>query len=78
MMREVDDTVWQELRMNAEALVEALDSTFRIIESCLDRWSLDMLDEEIRREDFGPGWVHTRGSVIQRVFSHDVHQNEIA
>ncbi len=59
--------------LDAEALVEALDSTFRIVERCLDRWTLDTLDEEIRRPDFGPDWVHTRGSVIQRVFSHDVY-----
>jgi hypothetical protein len=31
-----------------------------------------MLDEEIRREDFGADWAHTRGWVVQRVFSHDV------
>lgn len=59
--------------LNADALVAALDSTFRIVEGCLDRWTLDMLDEEIHREDFGEGWVHVRGSVIQRVFSHDVY-----
>jgi DinB superfamily len=59
--------------LSAEALVEALESTFRIVESCLDRWTLDMLDEEIRREDFGEDRVHTRGWVIQRVFSHDVY-----
>jgi hypothetical protein len=59
--------------LTAVELVEALDSTFRIIEGCLDRWTLDMLDDEIRRDDFGPDWVHTRGSVIQRVFSHDVY-----
>jgi uncharacterized damage-inducible protein DinB len=59
--------------LSAGALAEALDSTFRIVESCLDRWTLDMLDEEIRRLDFGADWVHTRGSVIQRVFSHDVY-----
>ena len=58
--------------LTADALVEALDSTFRIVERCLDRWTLDTLDEEIRREDFGEDWVHTRGWVIQRVFSHDV------
>lgn len=58
--------------LNAGQLVEALDSTFNIVEGCLDRWSLEMLDEEIRRPDFGPEWVHLRGSVIQRVFSHDV------
>ena len=58
--------------LDADQLVEALDSTFRIVEGCLDRWTLEMLDEEIRRPDFGPDWVHLRGSVIQRVFSHDV------
>ena len=58
---------------NAEALVEALDSSFRIVESCLDRWTLEMLDEEIRRPDYGQGWVHSRGWVIQRVFTHDVY-----
>lgn len=47
---------------------------FRIIERCLDTWTLDMLDEEIRRA-FGDDdeWVHTRGAVIQRVFAHDVY-----
>jgi hypothetical protein len=58
--------------LSADALVAALDSTFRIVERCLDRWTLDTLDEEVRRTDFGEDWVHTRGWVIQRVFSHDV------
>lgn len=59
--------------LDAEALVAALDTTFRIVENCLDRWTVDMLDEELRREDYGEDWVHTRGSVLQRVFSHDVY-----
>jgi uncharacterized damage-inducible protein DinB len=59
--------------LNAEALVEALDSSFRIVENCLDRWTLDALDEEIRRPEWDDSWVHTRGSVIQRVFSHDIY-----
>jgi hypothetical protein len=59
--------------LNAEALVHALDSTFRIVENCLDGWTLDMLGEEIRRPNLGVGWVHIRGAVIQRVFSHDVY-----
>jgi uncharacterized damage-inducible protein DinB len=59
--------------LGADALVAALDSTFRIVEACLDRWTPAMLDEEIRREDFGADWTHTRGWVIQRVFSHDVY-----
>ena len=55
--------------LSADALVEALASTFVIVERCLDRWTLEMLDEEIRHP--GPR-VHTRGWIIQRVFSHDV------
>ena len=58
--------------LGAGQLVEALDSTFRIVEGCLDRWTLEILEEEIRRPEYGPDWVHLRGSVIQRVFSHDV------
>jgi len=59
--------------LDAAHLVAALDATFRIVEGCLDRWTLDGLDEVIRRPDFGDDWVHTRGSVLQRVFSHDVY-----
>ncbi len=55
------------------ALVEALDSTFRIVESCLDRWTPDMLDDEIRRDYGGTSQVHTRSSVVQRIFSHEAY-----
>jgi hypothetical protein len=34
-----------------------------------------MLDEEIRREFGEEEWVYTRGSVIQRVFAHDVYHS---
>ena len=62
--------------LDVDQLVAALDSTFRIIEGCLDRWTLEMLGEEIRRPEFGPDWVHLRGAVIQRVFTHDVWHTE--
>ena len=58
--------------LDAEQLVEALGSTFAIVEGVLDRWTLESLNEEIRRPEFGPDWVHLRGAVIQRVFAHDV------
>jgi len=29
--------------------------------------------EEIRRDDYGPDRVHTRGAVLQRVFAYDVY-----
>jgi hypothetical protein len=61
--------------LSANDLVEALDSTFRIVESCLDRWTLDALDEEIRRPEWDDSWVHKRGAVIQRVFAHDIYHS---
>jgi hypothetical protein len=61
--------------LGADALAGALDSTFRIVESVLDRWTLDMLAEEIRHADWGADWVHSRGAVIQRVFSHDIYHS---
>ena len=64
--------------LDADALVEALDSTFRIVENCLDRWALDSLDEEIHRTFGQEEWVGTRGSVIQGAFVHDIwHSAEL-
>ena len=54
-------------------LADALDSTFRIVERCLDSWSPSSLSEVLRRPEWDESWVHTRGAVIQRVFSHDVY-----
>src|SRR5688500_3658680 len=34
----------------ADELVEALDSTFRLVEGCLDRWTPDMLPDQIQRD----------------------------
>jgi hypothetical protein len=59
---------------NAEELVAALDSTFAIVENCLDTWTLDSLDEVIDRSaDWAPNWVRSRGKIIQGCFAHDVH-----
>ena len=58
--------------LGPSTLAAALDSTFRIVESCLDRWTLPKLEEEIRNPEWDGTWVPTRGWVIQRVFAHDV------
>jgi hypothetical protein len=59
-------------------LVEALDATFRIVEHCLDTWTLEMLDEVLRRPEWDASWVKPRGSVLQRVFAHDIsHASEL-
>lgn len=60
-------------------LVHALESTFRIVETCLDTWTYASLPEVISRPDFGPDWVKTRAEVVQRVYSHDVwHCGQLA
>lgn len=59
--------------LSAGDLVQAVDDTFRIVDGCLDRWSIDMLDEAISHPEWGDAREHTRGWVIQRVFSHDVY-----
>jgi uncharacterized damage-inducible protein DinB len=59
--------------MSAAELAEALDSTFAVVERCLDRWTVGMLGEEIRRAFGDEQWVHTRGAVIQRVYAHDIY-----
>jgi hypothetical protein len=58
--------------LGPEELVSALDSTFRIVERCLDNWTLESLNEVIRHPEWDATWVHTRGAIIQRVFAHDV------
>jgi len=57
----------------ADELVEALDSTFRVIEGCLDRWTPDRLADRIERDYHDTLQVHTRGSILQRLFSHDAY-----
>jgi hypothetical protein len=59
--------------LSPDQLADALDSTFRIVERCLDRWTLDMLDDVLTRPEWDDSWVHARGAVIQRVFTHDVY-----
>jgi len=55
-------------------LAAALDSTFAVVERCLDGWTPAMLAEEIYRTwHNGETVVHTRGWAIERVFSHDVY-----
>jgi uncharacterized damage-inducible protein DinB len=58
---------------SADELVEALDSTFAIIDRCLDRWTPEILGDDIRREYGGSVQVHTRSSIVQRLFSHEAY-----
>ena len=74
--RNVGDGSWEddlEHPRGAEELVHALDSTFDIVEACLDRWTPQMLADRIERRYLGQVSVHTRGSILQRIFSHDAY-----
>ena len=46
---------------------------FGIIESCLDRWTPDMLGDVIRREYAGTTQRHTRSSILQRLLTHEAY-----
>lgn len=62
-----------EPRLEVPELVRALDSTFHVVESVLDRWTPESLSDVIRRDFGDEAWVFRRGEVIQRVFAHDVY-----
>jgi uncharacterized damage-inducible protein DinB len=57
----------------ADELIGAIDSTWRLIEGCLDRWTPDMMADEFRRQYDGAPQVHTRSSILQRLFTHDAY-----
>ena len=58
---------------SAEELVSALDSTFGIVEGCLDRWTPEILAEAVPREYGATVQVHTRGSILQRLLTHEAY-----
>jgi uncharacterized damage-inducible protein DinB len=58
---------------SAGELVAALDSTWRLVEGCLYRWTPEMLADEFHRDYDGVQQMHTRGSILQRLFSHDAY-----
>ena len=57
--------------LDAETLATDLDATFRIVEACLDRWTVPMLDEMLR-PDWAGDWARSRGTVLQRGYAHDI------
>lgn len=59
--------------MTAAELAAALDATFRIVERCLDTWTLEMLEEEVHRVFGEATETNRRGPVLQRSFAHDIY-----
>ena len=64
---------------SGEELAWALDSTFTVIRESLERWTPDDLAVSAERTFGGVTVVHTRASVLNRMFSHDAfHAGEIS
>ena len=55
----------------ADELVRALETTWQVIEGCLDRWTPELLNEGFSPP--GATRVHTRQSVLLRLISHDAY-----
>lgn len=63
----------------AEELVAALDSSWEIVDGCLDRWDEAMMSDVFLREFSGQQQRHSRSSILQRIFSHDsYHAGELS
>jgi uncharacterized damage-inducible protein DinB len=58
---------------DADELVMALDTTWAIVDGVLDRWTPEMLEETFIREFGETRQIHSRSSVLQRMFSHDAY-----
>jgi hypothetical protein len=59
--------------MSRDELLEAIDSTFRVVQSCLDRWSLDDAAFEIRRNYGDEDVIHSRGWILSGSLAHDAY-----
>jgi uncharacterized damage-inducible protein DinB len=63
----------------SDELVHALESSWRIVERCLETWTPETLRQEARRTRGDEVRIHTRQSVIMRLITHDAyHSGEIS
>ena len=72
----LDTEGWEdhlEVPRGATELVEALDTTWAVIDGCLDRWTPAMLEETAERSYGTERQVHSRASILQRLFTHEAY-----
>lgn len=64
---------------SAAELVGALESTWRIVQRCLDTWTVESLGQEFPRARGDEVFMHSRQSVLMRMITHDAyHTSEIS
>jgi hypothetical protein len=71
-----DGPGWEDVEdhpRRADELVRALETTWKMIERCLQRWTPEMMYDRFTRERGGETQTFTRQWVIWRFISHDVH-----
>jgi len=71
-----DDGGWEDdldHPRSAGELVTALATTWAIVDRLLDRWTPEMLGEEVERFYGESRQVHTRGSILQRLLTHEAY-----
>lgn len=63
----------------SDELMFAVESSWQVVESCLTRWTPEMLSEAFMREGAGGLQRHTRQSVLTRLVMHDAfHCGEVS
>jgi len=54
----------------ADELARAIETSWQIVVTCLDHWTVEMLDHVFRHDAAGSVQWHTRQSVIMRLITH--------
>jgi uncharacterized damage-inducible protein DinB len=57
----------------ADELVRALDTTWAIVDRCLDQWTPALLAEPVERLYADVRQVHSRASIVQRLLTHEAY-----
>jgi uncharacterized damage-inducible protein DinB len=57
----------------AAELVGALETTWGIVDRCLDRWTPESLQEPVERVYGDRRQVHSRASIVQRLLTHEAY-----
>jgi uncharacterized damage-inducible protein DinB len=58
---------------SAAELVRALETTWAIVDGCLDRWEPAMLEETVERFYGDQRQIHSRASILQRLLTHEAY-----
>ena len=64
---------------NATELVTAMETTWQVVDGCLDRWTPDMLETLFVREMATGTQHHSRRQILIRMLTHDAyHAGELS